>query len=62
MTERPEKPPPPPAATKPRRRSKQHLDALLDQALENTFPASDPVAITEPASEESADRDESDKT
>jgi ankyrin repeat protein len=26
-----------------------HLDALLDQALEATFPASDPVAITLPS-------------
>lgn len=28
---------------------KKHLDELLDEALEETFPASDPLAITEPA-------------
>lgn len=30
------------------RRSEAHLERLLDQALEATFPASDPVAITAP--------------
>jgi ankyrin repeat protein len=29
--------------------SDAHLEALLDQALEATFPASDPVAITQPS-------------
>lgn len=28
---------------------KKHQDELLDEALEETFPASDPVAIIEPA-------------
>jgi len=30
------------------RRSDSHVEALLDQALEATFPASDPVALTQP--------------
>src|SRR6185503_6988700 len=29
--------------------SDQHTEALLDQALEATFPASDPLAITQPS-------------
>jgi hypothetical protein len=28
---------------------KKHLDELLNEALEDTFPASDPLAILEPA-------------
>jgi hypothetical protein len=35
--------------------SKGKLDDKLDQALEDTFPASDPVAITEPSPEDQAD-------
>ncbi|GLQ56591.1 hypothetical protein [Devosia nitrariae] len=31
------------------KRSQAHLDHLLDEALEDTFPASDPPAILEPA-------------
>lgn len=29
-----------------RERYKRHLDSLLDEALRNTFPASDPIAVT----------------
>lgn len=29
--------------------SKKHLDELLDEALDETFPASDPPALTAPA-------------
>ena len=29
--------------------TKDHLDQALEQGLEDTFPASDPVAVTEPA-------------
>jgi hypothetical protein len=29
-------------------RDDKHLDAMLDDALENTFPASDPVSIVQP--------------
>lgn len=30
-------------------RGDEHLERLLDEALENTFPASDPVSVTPPA-------------
>jgi hypothetical protein len=30
---------------------RKHFDQLLDQALEDTFPASDPVAVLQPAPE-----------
>jgi hypothetical protein len=30
---------------------KQQLDRALDEGLEETFPGSDPVAVTQPASE-----------
>jgi ankyrin repeat protein len=39
-------------------RSDEHLERLLDQALEATFPASDPVSITQPSA--SHDNDEGD--
>jgi hypothetical protein len=43
----------PKAEKKPARerspRKRQALDELLDEALEATFPASDPIAILEPA-------------
>jgi hypothetical protein len=32
-------------------KEKERLDRELDEGLEGTFPASDPVAITEPAAE-----------
>lgn len=35
---------PSPAPKRPR--DKQHLDDLLDEALEETFPASDAIALT----------------
>jgi nicotinate phosphoribosyltransferase len=44
MTKRPRKSPPASDTAE-----KDHLDELLNEALEDTFPASDPVAITEPA-------------
>jgi hypothetical protein len=34
---------------------KRKLDEKLDRALEDTFPASDPVSITEPSPNESSD-------
>jgi len=34
---------------KPSPQEKKHLDELLDEALEETFPASDPPAMLEPA-------------
>ena len=33
---------------------KRKLDEKLDQALEDTFPASDPVSIAEPSPDESS--------
>ena len=39
-----EKPTPQPPPGKP-----QKIDKLLDEALEETFPASDPVSISQPA-------------
>jgi len=30
-------------------KGKKHLDEQLDEALEESFPASDPVAVTRPA-------------
>ena len=33
------------AASKARRDSQHHLDALLDEGLKATFPASDPVSV-----------------
>jgi hypothetical protein len=32
--------------------AKKHLDELLDEALEETFPASDPPAVTPPDDQE----------
>jgi hypothetical protein len=37
------------------RRDKAKLDDKLDQALRDTFPASDPVALVEPAPARPAD-------
>ena len=42
------KPPPPPKPEQPNRK-KQHLNELLDEALKETFPASDAAAMLEPA-------------
>jgi hypothetical protein len=45
---------------KPLRAAMAHLDELLDEALKETFPASDPVAINveiEPHEHETATRD-----
>ena len=46
-TKKPAAKTPRPTQTKPTRQE-QHRDALLDEALEETFPASDPPAITRP--------------
>jgi hypothetical protein len=37
-------------------RERRHLEQALDEALENTFPASDPVSMEQPAPP-AADRD-----
>jgi hypothetical protein len=46
MIERKTEPPSPPTAEE-KRRALRKLDQMLDEALEETFPASDPVAITQ---------------
>lgn len=35
---------------------REHLEDLLDEALDETFPASDPPAMLEPASKPKTDR------
>jgi nicotinate phosphoribosyltransferase len=45
-------PPNKPSRPRPREADaaeRQHLDELLDEGLKETFPASDPVAIVQPA-------------
>ena len=46
----------PKAPVKPKTESeKQKLDRALEEGLEESFPASDPVAVTQPASESPED-------
>jgi hypothetical protein len=49
MTERPHNLPPVCKKPKLSQRAKRHLDELLDEALKETFPASDSPAMLEPA-------------
>ena len=35
---------------------KKHQDDLLDQALQDSFPSSDPIQLTEPAPKKDEDR------
>jgi hypothetical protein len=51
MIGRSRKRPAPPKGPEPSQRDKKHLDELLDEALEETFPASDPPAMLEPVPE-----------
>lgn len=48
-----------PDAAKKREREKRALEQELDEGLKGTFPASDPVSVTQPAP---AEPDEGDKT
>lgn len=51
MTQRQENvsvPPRPRDAVERKRDEKRHLDQKLDEALKETFPASDPIAVTPP--------------
>ncbi len=41
--------PPPAAASDPDAKRRARLDALLDEGLKDSFPASDPPAVTKPA-------------
>jgi hypothetical protein len=46
MTDRPQKPPPQSPGSA--QQKKKHQDDLLDEALKDTFPASDPPAMLQP--------------
>jgi hypothetical protein len=48
MMRQPQKPQSAPRKPKPSPQEKRHLDELLDEALDETFPASDPPAMLEP--------------
>ena len=48
MTRRTTNAPSPPKRHRPSYEERKHLDHLLDEALEETFPASDPPAMLEP--------------
>jgi hypothetical protein len=48
MTGQPDKQPSTAKKPKPTQKDKNHVNKLLDEALDETFPASDPVAMTEP--------------
>ena len=48
MTDRPRKPPPIPKDPGSAQQKKKHQDELLDEALKETFPASDPPAMLQP--------------
>jgi len=62
MIERLRKTPSVPKPPKPSRQDKKHVDQLLDEALEATFPASDPPAMLEPAPDShQSDRDKSER-
>jgi hypothetical protein len=45
-----------PSAANPVTEKQRKLDRLLDEALEETFPGSDPVAISQPAPDDSLRR------
>jgi hypothetical protein len=49
MSGQPSKPPAARKEKKPSPPDGKHLEELLDEALEETFPASDPPAMLEPA-------------
>jgi hypothetical protein len=48
MTHRPQKPLPIPKDPGSAQQAKKHKDELLDEALKDTFPASDPPAMLQP--------------
>jgi hypothetical protein len=47
----------PPSAARRASSRRKHADELLDQALADTFPASDPVAALQPAPDIQPDED-----
>lgn len=54
MTSKPKSEPPKPTDKKPET-EKQQLDRELEEGLEETFPASDPVSVTEPGPKDGED-------
>ena len=54
MTSKPKFEPPKPTDKKPET-EKQQLDRELEEGLEETFPASDPVSVTEPGPKDGED-------
>lgn len=51
MSRQTKKPKAPAAKSSPSKSRKRVLDSELDEGLEETFPASDPVSVSEPAAE-----------
>ena len=51
---------PKPDVEKKNRNERQRLEKALEEGLEETFPASDAVAVTEPARTKSGDNNKSD--
>lgn len=49
------------AGSKQKESRKQRLERRLEEGLEETFPASDPVAVTEPAASPPGNNDEKSK-
>ena len=62
MTGLPQKPPSSSKKPKPLQPDKKHQNELLDEALEETFPASDPLAMTEPGLDSSQADDDGQET
>jgi len=61
MTGRLHKPKPAEATPESAGKGEKHVDQLLDEALEETFPASDAVAILQPVPDPAAVEAEEDK-
>ncbi len=53
----PERPKTESGSKKERKPDKETLERELEQGLEDTFPASDPVAVTEPGTDDERGRD-----
>lgn len=62
MSGLPQKPLSSPKKPKRSQADKKHQNALLDEALEETFPASDPPAMIEPAPDSSQADDDGQET
>jgi hypothetical protein len=62
MTGLPQKPPSSSKKPKASQPDKKHQNELLDEALEETFPASDPPAMIEPAPDSSQADDDGQET